>query len=361
MNSWLDIESRMRALLEPLRDMRLDVQWGGSTGEGWRLAGIGRSQALAEFELLCGFAGNALLTAFEGDPDRPGWLDDTNAMQRWFRAIKQWSGAFENFNTFYEVYEDETKTPVYTGSISRIAEVSATLCLQMHLAKPLEAAIERRKRMAPNSTQQQLDLILIVLKEMQDAGNNFVDDQNIAEKIGASCPDIQDYLEILEQQNLIEILRPLDGFVARLTALGRIRLKDPDFQMQNNPSIKIDLSGSSNVIVNAGSTLNSVSQVIDASSNIPAGDKENLKAIINQLHESLRDVPDDYAEDVETIVESTKIAVEQLDKPKPNKAMLAISADGLKAAAKNLASVAPTVFKAAMEIVSMLSDNPPSA
>jgi hypothetical protein len=95
METWLDIEQRFRTLAEPLRFLRLDVQWGGSTGEGWHLAGMGRTSVVAEFEALSAIAGDALVKAFAGSPQKPDWLSDPESDRRWFRALKEQSRAIE--------------------------------------------------------------------------------------------------------------------------------------------------------------------------------------------------------------------------------------------------------------------------
>ena len=138
METWLDIEHRFRTLAEPLRFMRLDVQWGGSTGEGWHLAGIGRTYPVAEFEALSAIAGDALVKAFTDSTQKPDWLSDPESDRRWFRALKERSGAFEFHRIVWEADEDGKKTgTVYTGSISNIVEVSANFCLTIHRKFPL--------------------------------------------------------------------------------------------------------------------------------------------------------------------------------------------------------------------------------
>jgi hypothetical protein len=138
MKTWLDIEQRFRTLAEPLRFLRLDVQWGGSTGEGWHLAGMGRTSVVAEFEALSAIAGDALVKAFTGSPQKPDWLSDPESDRCWFRALKEQSGAFEFGHVVWEADEDGKKTgTIYGGSINNVVEVSANLCLTMHRKFPL--------------------------------------------------------------------------------------------------------------------------------------------------------------------------------------------------------------------------------
>lgn len=138
METWLDIEHRFRTLVEPLRFLRLDVHWGGSTGEGWRLAGIRRTSAVAEFEVLSAIAGDAVVKAFTGSTQKPDWLSDPESDRRWFRALKEQSGAFEFGHIVWEADEDGKKTgTIYGGGINNVVEVSANFCLTMHRKFPL--------------------------------------------------------------------------------------------------------------------------------------------------------------------------------------------------------------------------------
>jgi hypothetical protein len=138
MKTWLDFEHRFRTLAEPLRFLRLDVYWGGSTGEGWHLAAIDRTAAIVEFEALSAIAGDALVKAFTDSAQNPDWLSDPKSDRRWYRALKELSGAFAFGHIVGEADEDGKKTgTIYSGSINNIVEVSANFCLTMHRKFPI--------------------------------------------------------------------------------------------------------------------------------------------------------------------------------------------------------------------------------
>ncbi|MGZ5437880.1 MAG: hypothetical protein ACXWID_13760 [Pyrinomonadaceae bacterium] len=138
MKTWLDIEDRFRALTEPLRFMRLDIQWGGSTGESWSIAGVGQSHEVVQFQALSAIAGDALIAAFKDISGKPDWLKDPQPNRRWFRALKDWGGAFRYRTYFHELDDAGNITnTAHLGGIENICEVSANVCLFLHSAVPI--------------------------------------------------------------------------------------------------------------------------------------------------------------------------------------------------------------------------------
>jgi hypothetical protein len=106
----------------------------------------------------------------------------------------------------------------------------------------------------------------------------------------------------------------------------------------------------SGAILNIKSTLSNVTQSIGASPNGDAAAKAQLQDLIAQLGAELEQTPKDSEGDAEAVAETAKHAVEQATKAKPNKALVQISAEGLKAAAQNLAAVLPAVLPIATKI-----------
>jgi hypothetical protein len=199
METWLDIEQRFRTLAEPLRFLRLDVQWGGSTGEGWHLAGMGRTSVVAEFEALSAIAGDALVKAFAGSPQKPDWLSDPESDKRWFRALKEQSRAFEFGHVVWEADEDGKKTgTIFGGSINNVVEASANFCLTMHRQFPL--------RPGPDNHEVQSNVTNIFLSNSQVGFLNSGQIQhvksitaNIRHLQGSGGSDIAEAIEKLTQ------------------------------------------------------------------------------------------------------------------------------------------------------------------
>jgi hypothetical protein len=104
-------------------------------------------------------------------------------------------------------------------------------------------------------------------------------------------------------------------------------------------------------IVNIKSTLRNVTQTVYALPNTDESAKVELTRLIEQLNETLQKVPAEKADDAEAVADAAKALVDAANKPKPNKATLQITADGLKKASENIAAVLPTVVGIATQIV----------
>jgi hypothetical protein len=105
-------------------------------------------------------------------------------------------------------------------------------------------------------------------------------------------------------------------------------------------------------IVNIKSTLWNVAQTVNTLPGADRSAKAELTRLMERLNEALQKVPSEKAEDAEAVADSAKALVDAANKPKPNKATLRITADGLKKAAENIAAVTPAVVGIASQIVS---------
>jgi len=115
----------------------------------------------------------------------------------------------------------------------------------------------------------------------------------------------------------------------------------------------IHMSGSfSNVNVKA--SLYDTIQKIEMMSSIDQSMKDDLRKLLAQLNDELQKVPKEKSADAEAVAEIAKQLIDQVSKQQPNRAMLDISAEGLKKAAQNIASVVPTVLPIAIQIVEQI-------
>jgi len=138
MESWLEFESRFRALAPALQFTRLDAQW-GAAGEYWRIAGAANSPVAQQFEILASIAGQQLAKALvlAGETDSP-LLQVADAKHRWYRLLKESSPAFGNLSYGEQRNEDGSSAGfIYTGTLHPFAEASANLCLSLHASHPL--------------------------------------------------------------------------------------------------------------------------------------------------------------------------------------------------------------------------------
>ncbi|MFW5691400.1 MAG: hypothetical protein ACOCXZ_02755 [Chloroflexota bacterium] len=86
--------------------------------------------------------------------------------------------------------------------------------------------------------------------------------------------------------------------------------------------------------------------------NYNTGGDDALTALIAQLQDALRQVPDDKRDDAEAVDALAKEMTQSASAEKPNKKLLEIKGDALKAAAENLKDVVPAVMAIATQIVS---------
>jgi hypothetical protein len=105
----------------------------------------------------------------------------------------------------------------------------------------------------------------------------------------------------------------------------------------------------SNITIKA--KLNEVRQVIYAAPLSSAQDKASLNTLVEQLEVALREVPVSREEETGAILATVKELIEEVSKPKLNKALINVKASGLKEAAMALEAVSPTILVIATQIV----------
>ena len=126
--------------------------------------------------------------------------------------------------------------------------------------------------------------------------------------------------------------------------IGELQIDMGDnFNFQN-----ANLSGSNN---NFKSTLTNVSQNVGRLVGADTGTKQQLEQLLRDLGVELEKAPAGSEGDAEAVEETAKELLEKATKDKPNKTLVTISAEGLKQAAANLATVLPAVLPIASKIV----------
>lgn len=104
-------------------------------------------------------------------------------------------------------------------------------------------------------------------------------------------------------------------------------------------------------ILNIKSKLENVTQTINTMPGGEPSEKAELQRLLQQLSETLQQVPPSHAEDAEAVAETAKTLVETATQAKPNKTILQITGAGLKKATENLQTVMPVVLTIATQIV----------
>ncbi len=135
--SWIDLETRFRALRPALPYYRLDYQW-GAAGEYWYLQGGPSSAAIVEFETLATIAGD-LLTALPPEAVAPEALAESNAMHRWYLALWHHMTSQVPKHLTHQVDEEgRDRGALFSGTIEEPAHASAVLCLRFSTVPSLE-------------------------------------------------------------------------------------------------------------------------------------------------------------------------------------------------------------------------------
>ncbi len=124
-----------------------------------------------------------------------------------------------------------------------------------------------------------------------------------------------------------------------------------DKKMEGDKITVGDITNSKGVAIGRGAsavvTINTMPPVDDPT-------KRELESLIAELNAALQQIPENRAEEGEAVAAMTKSLIENAAAEKPNKAMMKISGEGLKQAAKNIADIMPTVLGIATKIVGIL-------
>jgi len=184
--------------------------------------------------------------------------------------------------------------------------------------------------------------------------NRYVADHEIAERLGMAVEQVKDYLDLLQERDYVILAKTFGGYSAITTPRARLALQDPDVLSTDTPRAPIVLSGDfRNSILNIDSTLTNLSQIIDLRNADPTATQE-IKQLIEQLNDALKQVPPEKVEDAEAVAYAAEVLIDAATKQKPNKVTVEISKEGLQKAAQNIASVTPIVLAIATQIVATI-------
>jgi hypothetical protein len=147
-------------------------------------------------------------------------------------------------------------------------------------------------------------------------------------------------------------------FKISLLPKGR-RIVRTNFHLPNLSQGPLQIVGNNN-IVSISSTLNSVNQFIQANSIVESSSKQELEKLLQELESALKEVPDENGDDAEAVANMAKNLIENATREKPNKPLVQISAEGLKKAAENIATIAPKVLLTAQAIIVFIKSLYPS-
>lgn len=107
-------------------------------------------------------------------------------------------------------------------------------------------------------------------------------------------------------------------------------------------------------ILNIGSTLTKTSQIIQDTQRADDNVKEELVKSLEELKEILSETPPEKADSAEAVAWAAETLIEAKTSEKTNPVKIEITKDGLMKAARNIASVMPTVLPIAEKIISFI-------
>ncbi len=215
---------------------------------------------------------------------------------------------------------------------------------------------EHLRRPPQYSAQQQLQRVVgVIARHQQARPNHFTNDTTIADELGMDIHETRAYMDELHALGMTMKANTLGGHAAMLKGKGVLAAKDPNY-FQQTSNTTINYSGNfQGAIVNINSTLSSVTQTISGSPKLDQTAKDELAALVQQLNTALQQAPADKSDEAETVADFAKDLIENATKDKPNKTKMAYTADNLKKAAENLATVIPTVLPVAIQIAERIN------
>ena len=106
--------------------------------------------------------------------------------------------------------------------------------------------------------------------------------------------------------------------------------------------------------VNIKSKLDRVSQVVNNAPKLDVPSKTELQSLLKELQQALASVATQKPQDAERVTQAAEMVANEVAKDEPSKSFLAITAEGLKEAAKTVASIAPSVLTVAEKIATFV-------
>jgi hypothetical protein len=147
-------------------------------------------------------------------------------------------------------------------------------------------------------------------------------------------------------------------FQVSLTSEGRKAVRTNFHQDPPSAVINIHSINGGNNVIAINSVMDEVIQTVEGSTRIPDNAKQELDALLKELHECLKELPADKSDDGEAIADLAKAVVDNVNKEKPNKTKIQISIAGLKQAAQNIGDIFPKVFTTAYAIATVIEKLP---
>jgi hypothetical protein len=144
MRTWLDLEERFRALLEPLQWARLECTW-GAVPEKWRIVATGSRKSRHRIETLCGIGGRLLEKAVDSEAELDMALfAEPDPKIRWYRLLRSTCPEVRTESAGWRAHDaHKSKDSIYFATVDHLVEVCAKQCLELQMLCPM---LEEKKK-----------------------------------------------------------------------------------------------------------------------------------------------------------------------------------------------------------------------
>lgn len=171
----------------------------------------------------------------------------------------------------------------------------------------------------------------------------------------------EDYLELKEEGQIHRYKAFRDSILRKGRGEGSYAHSDRERIVNYIQNAEIDMSKDkiqvSHVVgpVNIKSRLDHVNQQVQQSNGWPDEQRQALSKLVEQLQAELAAIAEQHPDEADRVTRTTELVVSEATKPKPDKAFLNITTEGLKQAASALADIAPTVLLVAGKVAEFVT------
>ena len=113
--------------------------------------------------------------------------------------------------------------------------------------------------------------ILRLINEVWEPNRHYANSNEMAQSLKISHQDIQDFLDMLETQGYVSLIKNVDNTGACLTAQGRLLLTHPEYMLSKGYG-------------DASDVLKALEKVVSDSDSIPQPEKETLIEKLKDLY-----------------------------------------------------------------------------
>jgi hypothetical protein len=142
MADWRKLEADFREIPDPFSQMRAD--WSHLPGEpdSWRIEACTDYNSKERFETLASVGGKMLLSSSGAKlMCSSDLLKEPNHFRRWLNSLKELTGSFKHGPIGIDLDErDRPVSKIYTGTVEKVVEASALLCLKLSAEEEVSIA-----------------------------------------------------------------------------------------------------------------------------------------------------------------------------------------------------------------------------